>query len=342
MPKQMLHAPDASGKPGGHRRSAPQRSWGPQTPMHAAEVVDTAQKIQARLQSLSRAHQVPGAPGQYRGAFAECSVQRLDVTGRDHMRADLTPQPHEDLPASLGQMHQPLLLYLLHENKLREDQQTRVPRPSGSKGGAESPPEGFSVATQAVANDQKRPGKRGPAHHLGQLSGRLLGALGRDEPAQSQAGTGAERREEVEPPAMPVGLGADKDLVGLHVMEHLWLEHERFMDVPAVRSSFLDPAPDSAALKAEGRLDGGYWATVGDERQHERDGLRRSMGVEKGRASACGEGLAALGAAVAFSRAAVDLDVAAPGMTASRTVLIRTEGSERVHVVGASSGWQAL
>ena len=55
------------------------------------------------------------------------------------------------------------------------------------------------------------------------------------------------------------------------------------------------------------------------------------MGIEKRCSSSFREGLAAFGAAIASSFVAVDLDVAAAGMTSGRAVPVGTEAPLRVH-----------
>ena len=309
--------------------------------MRRAEVVDRSQKVEARFEGCPGASQMPRSPREHGEPLSEGRVQPFDVAGRDHPAADLTPEPDEPIPRAARQMNEPSGLYVSDKNKLQAGQKARSSWAAGPECKAESLLEGLLVATKAVDHNQKRPGQRRAANHLGQRASRLLAALRRDQAPEPQPRCDADRREEIQPPAAPaeaslrrrtLRLGPDEDLVGLNVAEYLRTENKRLVDLSAVGSGLEKPTPDRPALNAEGGGDRRKRAAVSDQRDDRHNQARIGLRVEEGRAGPLGEGLPAFGAPVSFSSAAVDLDVASGSMPPSYAVRVRTEGRKRVHV----------
>lgn len=329
IPQQLAHRPNLRGQACRLSRRAPQ------TPMHMAEVVDTAEQMQPRLQGLARAGQVPCTPRQDRQARPKRGVQALDVARREHALAHPVPQPDELAPGSLDQAHYLALFDLLHHHQRRPRQHTRSARPAGLQRPAKRPAEGLLVGPKPVAKHQKRPHLCTTTHKLGQAPGGGGIASFADEAAEPQARRDAQGREEVDQPP----LGGHEDLIDLHVLQALRHKHQKFMHCPAMLTGLVEPSAHGPALKAKGGFDGCDGTAICDQSQHDSDRLGVSVGVVEDGALAFGEGPSAFSTAVASAFAAVDLDVASLGMSSSHTVHVRTEGSERVHAFRASEDW---
>ena len=310
--------------------------------MHRAEVVDRSQEVEARLQSDLCASQVPRSPTEHSEPLPEGRVQTFDVAGRDHSAADLSPEPGEPLPRPTRQLDDPSGLHVLDKDKLRPGQKAGAPAAAGLQCEAEGPLESFFVATKTIDHDQKRPGKRCAAHHLGQRASGLLAAPGRDQAPKPQTRRDANGREQVQTPASPaeasLRLGPNEDLVGLNVAEDLRTENNRFVELSAVGTGLEETVADRAVLEAEGGGNRRRRTAICDQGNHRHNETRVGLRVEKRRAGPLGKGRSALGAPIAFSSPAVDLNVVSGGMPPSRTIHIWTEGRKRVHVNGSFVG----
>ena len=285
-----------------------------QTRMRRTEVVDCTNQIHPVLQRQRVACERSASTGQRREVLPECRVEPFDVRRIDHpgpvraapQRLDACRRAIHDAALDVDRPPLGVALHDLRNAEVAPGAQPRAPLLSRTHGITEGLVNRSDVGAQAIGTEQQGTVQGTAAHTLNETPNQRHVAVLTHLPRQPQAC--ADHHGQSHPDNAALFL--DADLVGLHLPQITWLLDEMLLHSLAVPAASRHPTRHRPLIIAKRNNNRLQWTTVGHQRHHKTDRLRRGPQAIEGRALRGGERLVALGAHEAVVLPRVDANVA--------------------------------
>src|SRR5882724_407940 len=322
------------GDPGSHgRRLGPMGVL--QTLMRGAEVVDGAHQIHTMLQGHCPARQRSTPPCQSREPLAKGGIEPFDVGGVDDPvalratpeRLDARGRSRNDAPLHGDDASLLVAFHDLCDQDMPPRSQPGTPLGSRPRRVSKRLANRPAIGTQPIGTEQEWTMPRAPTYLRDETTNERQVAVGAHGASEPQAGTDHQRQGH--PHEAPLGL--DADLVGLHLPQVTWLLDQMLLDRLTLDASTRQPTRHRPLVIAKRHDDRLQWTTMGHQRHHETDRLRRGPQAIEGRAFRGGERLVALGAHEALLLTRVDANVALAYLSSGGAGQIRAECGCGVH-----------